>query len=141
MGVALAPPTGVLVGMNVPGVPVNGVPVPKVAVKVSRTGFWVSVAVTCVAGEGVTVIVDVSIATTGVLLGGTVAVGAACSVCCEKTAEVARKSSSEIGDGLAAAPGTDGLFEVPHALIARLSAIIRKNIFFISISFVNFSCG
>jgi hypothetical protein len=52
-------------------------------------------------------------------------------------AAVAFKSTAVIGDGATAAPdGTDDFGEVPHALTSRLSAIVKKNIFFIPISFI-----
>ena len=63
------------VGIKVPGAFVNGVPVPKVAVNVSKIGFLVSVAVTC--KVGVEVIVGVSVNIRGVLLGNSVGVGMA----------------------------------------------------------------
>jgi hypothetical protein len=115
---------------DVPGVPDKAVslsgaavPVPNVAVNVSNIGFWVSVGVSaCV---GVSVIVGGAI--TGVVLGSTVEVGSACSVCCERTAAVASRFS--VGRG-AVACGRK--LAGKHALRVTLSTVTRKNSFFIA---------
>jgi hypothetical protein len=76
----------------VPGILVVTVPVPSVAVSVSRTGFCVSLGVT-----GTTVFVLVSIITTGVSLGAEVGLGSASREDWTRAAAVAFRSTSGAG--------------------------------------------
>jgi hypothetical protein len=107
--------------------PTVAVPIPKVAVSVNNTGFWVSVGVSC--GAGVSVGLGGTI--TGVILGSRVGVGKPCSVCCERTAAVAGRSSVGRGTvvGFWSRAGE-------HELRAKLSTVTRKNNFFIANSLI-----